>query len=192
MEYCTEGNLHDFLTKKSVTEVKDIDRIKIALDICNVMHFLHSQNKMHRDLKPANLLVDSSKRIKLADFGIARANSALHQTYHLGTPIWMAPEVTSAGSFYTNKCDVFPFALIVYQLCNHKAPERHYSDISTGWCPTLQRDWVQRIPVFAEVIDMCSQKVPSKRPSYEQLINMLTVWLKKMQDPNQKPIKKIH
>lgn len=48
MEFCTNGNLTDFLEKTDPDKMSDEDRVKLALDICNVMNHIHSLNKVRK------------------------------------------------------------------------------------------------------------------------------------------------
>ena len=67
----------------------------IAKQLIRALHYLHHNRVIHRDLKPQNLLIAAGGRVKLCDFGFARALSS--QTMLLtsikGTPLYMAPEL---------------------------------------------------------------------------------------------------
>ncbi len=67
----------------------------IAKQLVRALHYLHHNRVIHRDLKPQNLLIAAGGRVKLCDFGFARALSS--QTMLLtsikGTPLYMAPEL---------------------------------------------------------------------------------------------------
>jgi len=67
-------------------------KINFALDIARAMNYLHSRNSpiLHRDLKSLNILLDSSMRIKLADFGWTKGLQN-YMTGKIGTYQWMAP-----------------------------------------------------------------------------------------------------
>jgi serine/threonine protein kinase len=71
-EYMDRGSLKDILRDSSVKIDWEM-RLKIAIEIAQGMHYLHSLKPivMHRDLKSANILVDKSFNAKVADFGVS-------------------------------------------------------------------------------------------------------------------------
>lgn len=49
------------------------ERLRLFLDVCTAVQYAHGQLVVHRDIKPSNILVDAEGRVRLLDFGIARA-----------------------------------------------------------------------------------------------------------------------
>ncbi|EGR32511.1 protein kinase domain protein, partial [Ichthyophthirius multifiliis] len=93
-ELCNGGSLFDLLHSKQNIFLPWLQRIKICKDIANGMQYLHSFNPpiIHRDLKSLNLLLDIpyqedifNYNIKIADFGLSRAQSQNIMTSVLGT-----------------------------------------------------------------------------------------------------------
>ena len=121
LEFCEMGSLWTLLhfTK---TELPWKIRKQIAIDIAKGTNYLHSfpTPLLHRDLKSLNILLDNNLTAKLADFGWARIKETL-MTGKIGTYQWMAPEVI-ACSPYTEKADVYSFAIIMWELAIRKPP----------------------------------------------------------------------
>jgi len=115
MEYCEKGSLSRFITQNS-GRIDFATKIKILHQIATGMLFLHSRNIIHRDLKCDNILLDGYGIAKISDFGISRTKDAqANMTQLVGTSSYMAPEI-ALNEFYDEKCDVFSFAIIMFEL----------------------------------------------------------------------------
>ena len=71
--------------------------VRIILQVCDVLEYVHKHDVVHRDLKPENIMVDDQGRIKLIDFGIAASAGARRLTFAnfsktMGTPDYISPE----------------------------------------------------------------------------------------------------
>ena len=90
---------------------------KIAKDLVQALHYLHSNRVIHRDMKPQNILICPNGVVKLCDFGFARVMS--QQTVVLtsikGTPLYMAPEVVKEKP-YDHTADLWSMGVILYEL----------------------------------------------------------------------------
>ena len=87
----------------------------------------HAQGLVHRDVKPANiLLADGVERVKLTDFGLARAadDASLTKTGIIaGTPQYMSPE-QARGESVDQRSDLFSLGSVLYAMCTGRAPFR--------------------------------------------------------------------
>lgn len=100
-------------------------RLELFLQVCDAVHHGHQRGIVHRDLKPSNILVDSSGRVRIIDFGVARATDAdMKQAAGLtnygqiiGTVQYMSPEQFDADPHDIDiRSDVYTLGLILYQL----------------------------------------------------------------------------
>ena len=116
LEYCDSHNL-------GVTE-----RIRLFLEVCDVVAYAHQQLIVHRDLKPGNILVTAQGTPKLLDFGLGRvleagegAEEITQAGFPIMTPAYASPE-QARGEPYTVSCDVYSLGVILYELLAGRRP----------------------------------------------------------------------
>ncbi|XP_057772655.1 serine/threonine-protein kinase STY17-like isoform X1 [Salvia miltiorrhiza] len=112
VEYLPGGALKSYLIKNRRKKLAFKVVVQMALDLARGLSYLHSQKIVHRDVKTENMLLDKTRTVKIADFGVARveASNPNDMTGETGTLGYMAPEVL----FY---CLVVIFSVIY--LVNH-------------------------------------------------------------------------
>jgi len=132
-EFLSNGSLEDCLQCKHQMEPLSWRmRVRIAVDICTGLIFLHSNKPKgiaHGDLKPDNVLLDTSFVCKLADFGISRPLNLTNTTvtpYHRtnqikGTMGYMDPGYIASGEL-TAQYDVYSFGVVLMRLLTGKSP----------------------------------------------------------------------
>jgi len=111
-----------------------IDRIiGIAIQLCDGLHSAHTAGVTHRDIKPSNIVVDSSGRPKLLDFGLATVKGGEHLTKTgstLGTVGYMSPEQIEGGKTDA-RSDLFSLGVVLYELIANKSPFRRDDETAT-------------------------------------------------------------
>ncbi|HVY45718.1 MAG TPA: serine/threonine-protein kinase, partial [Minicystis sp.] len=126
---------------------------------------------VHRDLTPGNILVSFEGVVKIADFGIAKAEERITHTRTgtlKGKPSYMAPEQARGGKVDL-RADVFSFGVLLFELLAGRRPWIAKSafdvmmDIATTPPPDLRELRKGVNPVFAEIVDKCLQKKPEDR-----------------------------
>ena len=97
----------------------------MVADLLAALDYAHRQNIVHRDVKPANLLIESSGRVKLTDFGVARIQDSGEATRTQGTMVgtlkYMSPEQVQ-GVPIDSRADLFAVGVVLYQLLTGKRP----------------------------------------------------------------------
>jgi serine/threonine-protein kinase len=98
-------------------------KLDIALQLARALEYIHSKKIVHRDIKPDNVHIDTSGRVKLMDFGIAKSqNVALTRIgFTLGTPYYMAPEQV-LGQQVTAQVDVYAWGIMMFEMLTGMKP----------------------------------------------------------------------
>ena len=98
-------------------------KLRIARDVARALEYVHSKKIVHRDIKPDNVHIDASGKVKLMDFGIARAEglSLTRAGFALGTPYYMAPELV-LGQMATDQVDIYAFGILLFELLTGQKP----------------------------------------------------------------------
>ena len=121
MEFVEGTSLAQLIAKKTVFSVPEV--VDIMVQLLEALHHAHEQGVWHRDVKPANLILTPTGRVKIADFGIARIESAAltQVSSTIGTPGHMAPE-QYIGDALDRRVDIFAAGVLLYQLLTGRMP----------------------------------------------------------------------
>jgi serine/threonine-protein kinase len=124
MEFISGRTLHSILEEQSTLglgyAVSILDPLARALD------FAHSQGAVHRDVKPHNMMVDTTGRVVLTDFGIAQTPDAdgdrLTRTgVFMGTPEYISPEQAEARRV-DGRSDLYSLGIVAYEIITGRVP----------------------------------------------------------------------
>ena len=126
MEYVQGSTLKEVIRQQySNGRFLSIGRtLDLTIQICTGIGYAHRSNLVHCDVKPQNVLVTPDDRVKVADFGIARAISQAshHQESQVwGTPQYFSPE-QAAGEPSTPASDVYAIGVIMFELLSGRLP----------------------------------------------------------------------
>jgi len=132
MQYIAGKSVQDLIDGGRPPELREI--LRIGSQAAGALAAAHAQGLIHRDIKPANLLLENGvERVKITDFGLARAvdDTAMTQSGVVaGTPQYMSPE-QAQGEPVDHRTDLFSLGSVLYALCTGRAPFRGRSSIST-------------------------------------------------------------
>ncbi len=156
-DYFSEGGRHymvmEFIEGQTMEEhlsttaraMSEAEVRPIAEQLCDVLHYLHSQNPpvIFRDMKPGNVILQPDGQVKLIDFGIIRffKGGKTHDTQFLGTPGFAAPE--AYGYAETDaRSDVYSLGMTLYCLLTAKDPPQNLAgfnpDVDLAACTSSE------------------------------------------------------
>ena len=125
MEYVPGRSLQERLDKQGALSLMEI--LRIGMQTADGLAAAHAQGLVHRDVKPANILLeDNVERVRLSDFGLARAAADAAVTRSgvvAGTPHYMAPE-QALGHAADQRSDLFSLGSTLYSMCAGHPPFR--------------------------------------------------------------------
>jgi len=123
---CVDGKtLQDKLDACGPLDLKQT--LRVGLQIAEGLAAAHRQGLIHRDIKPTNILLENGvERVKITDFGLARAvddASLTRSGFVAGTPLYMSPE-QAAGEHVDQRTDLFSLGSVLYAMCAGHPPFR--------------------------------------------------------------------
>jgi WD40 repeat protein/serine/threonine protein kinase len=125
MEYIAGQTLQQKLDQTGPLDVREV--VQIGQQIASGLEAAHAMGLIHRDIKPGNILLERGKdRIKITDFGLARAadDASLTQSGTIaGTPLYMSPE-QAQGQVIDQRSDLFSLGSVLYVMCSGRPPFR--------------------------------------------------------------------
>ena len=131
MQYVAGQSLQEKLNRNGALGVKEI--LRIGMQVASGLAAAHKEGLIHRDIKPANLLLEKGiERVKITDFGLARAiddASITDSGMILGTPYYMSPE-QARGEPVDHRTDLFSLGSVLFALGTGQPPFRAESTVA--------------------------------------------------------------
>ncbi len=168
MEYMPGTDLKTILRQRGRMSLQEV--IPLMTQACAGIGYAHRAGLVHCDVKPQNMLVSPDQRLKVTDFGIARALSSIHpeerSSVVWGSPQYFSPEQAS-GSAPSPASDVYSLGVILYELLTGQLP---FIADNPGELARLHREYAPRPPRrlnpdIPQPLEQIILKVLSKEPS---------------------------
>ena len=189
-EFLAGGNLRTMLDRNGPLDVAQV--LLVGLEAARGLAYAHRRGLVHRDVKPANLLFDDEARLRIADFGLARALAEATWTEPmgavLGTARYASPE-QARGEALDGRSDIYALAVVLVEAATGETP--FAGDTTLG---TLMARVDVPLPVpdtlgpLAPVLASAGALDPAARPDADQLVTDLLAAARQLGRPQPLPI----
>lgn len=187
MELIDGITLKKYIEKKGPLPVKEA--VSIAIQVSQGIEAAHNNHIIHRDIKPQNIMISREGKVKVTDFGIARAASTnTINSNAMGSVHYISPE-QARGGYIDEKSDIYSLGITLYELITGKVPFEGDSTVSVA----LQhinddlpspKDSIPDLPISVEkIILKCTQKKPDRR--YLKISALIADMKKSLVSPNE-------
>ena len=187
MELVEGISLKDYIEKKGQLSAKET--ISISIQMVTGIQAAHNQHIIHRDIKPQNIIISKDGKVKVTDFGIARATTSTNtiSTNVMGSVHYTSPE-QARGGIVDEKSDIYSAGITMYEMITGHVPFDGDSTVAVAIKHLREEikspsEEVPDIPYSLECIIMkCTQKNTTMRyQNCQELINDLK---RSLVDPN--------
>ena len=192
MELIEGITLKSYILKKGHLGVKET--IGIAIQVAQGLAAAHDQHIVHRDIKPQNMIISRDGKVKVADFGIARAVSS--QTIGVnavGSVHYISPE-QAKGNYSDGRSDLYSLGITMYEMLTGKLPFDGDTPVSVALAHLEEpvqppsRINPEVSASLDRIILKCTQKKPERR--YQNAYELIADLRHALVDPNDDFLKK--
>ena len=187
MEYVEGITLKTYIEKKGQLSFKEA--VSIAIQVGRGIEAAHHKNIIHRDIKPQNIIISTEGKVKVTDFGIARAaTSNTISADVMGSVHYASPEQARNG-FVDGKSDIYSLGIVMYEMVTGRVPFDGDTTVAVA-IQHLQEEivapsaYAPNLPISMEkIILKCTQKNPDRR--YESMTALLADLRKALISPDE-------
>lgn len=169
MELVEGITLKSYIAKKGHLGVREA--IGIAIQVAQGIEAAHEQHIIHRDIKPQNMLISKDGKVKVADFGIARAVTT--QTFNstvVGSVHYISPE-QARGGYSDERSDIYSLGITMFEMVTGRVPFEGDNTVTVALAhledpivlPSMLNPEVT--PALEQIILKCTEKKPENRYS---------------------------
>lgn len=176
MEYVEGITLKTYIEKKGQLSFKE--SASIAIQVARGIEAAHNKNIIHRDIKPQNIILSTDGKVKVTDFGIAKATSSnTISSDVMGSVHYASPEQARNG-FVDGRSDIYSLGIVMFEMVTGRVPFDGDTTVAVA-LQHLQEEiarpsiYAPDLPIsFEKIILKCTQKTPDRR--YQTIEALLT------------------
>ncbi|MCI7468829.1 MAG: Stk1 family PASTA domain-containing Ser/Thr kinase [Lachnospiraceae bacterium] len=187
MEYVEGITLKNYIATKGRLGYNEA--ISIAIQVAKGIEAAHNKGIVHQDIKPQNIIISKDGKVKVTDFGIARA--ATSNTIHadmMGSVHYISPEQARNG-FVTYSSDIYSLGIVMYEMVTGRVPFDGDTTVAIAiqhiQSPiTPPEQYAPGLPIaVSRIIQKCTMKSPERR--YESVSALLVDLKKALMHPDE-------
>lgn len=191
MELVEGITLKKYIEKKARLSVKEA--ISIAIQISMGIEAAHNNHIIHRDIKPQNVIISKEGKVKVTDFGIAKAATSNTITSNvMGSVHYTSPE-QARGGYSDEKSDIYSLGITLFEMLTGRVPFNGETTVAIAIKHIQEelpspREFVSEIPVSVEqIVFKCCQKSPDRR--YQSMGELIVDLKKSLMNPDEDFVK---
>ena len=178
LELCEIGSLRSYIDSHGQKPLPQNLFDTWSKEAARAIEYLQDQNIVHKDIKSQNYVISSDMVLKLTDFGLARElEITFSQATHRGTYGYMAPELLKDFKLSPTKCDIFAYAVVVWEMLTGKIPYEGMTCMAIVWYICSQNKRLE-IPgdcpdYISALLNRCWLAEHKLRPDIRQVLAIL-------------------
>jgi len=191
MELIEGITLKKYIERKKKLEIRE--SIEVAMQVARGLEAAHSEHIVHRDIKPQNIMISKEGKVKVTDFGIARAaSSQTISSNTMGSVHYISPE-QARGGYCDERSDIYSLGITLYEMLTGRVPFEGDSTVAVALLHIQgemvpPREYEPLIPISLEkIILKCTQKKPDAR--YASATELIEDLKKSLTMPNEDFVK---
>lgn len=191
MELVEGITLKKYIEKKARLSVKEA--VSIAIQVSMGIEAAHNNHIIHRDIKPQNIIISKEGKVKVTDFGIAKAATSNTITSNvMGSVHYTSPE-QARGGYSDEKSDIYSLGVTMFEMLTGRVPFNGDTTVAIAIKHIQEempspREYVSEIPVSVEqIVFKCCQKSPDRR--YQSMGELITDLKRSLMTPDEDFVK---
>ncbi len=191
MELVEGITLKKYIEKKARLSVKEA--ISIAIQVSMGIEAAHGNHIIHRDIKPQNIIISKEGKVKVTDFGIAKAATSNTITSNvMGSVHYTSPE-QARGGYSDEKSDIYSLGITMFEMLTGRVPFNGETTVAIAIKHIQEelpspREYVPEIPISVEqIVFKCCQKSPDRR--YQSMSELIVDLKQSLMNPDEDFVK---